>query len=174
MLSQLEPDAVLAEINPQRLDEVQQRTTAVHEATGRARHIKAQYNLAANRNVKFYLEPSVEWVPEEIETLKFLCGAGQIDMADGYEVPAGTPAFLTPLGKMYMPLEGLVDIDAERDRILREQKKLQKEMDQVVSKLSNAKFVERAPQDVVEETKTRRESLKASIEQLDEMLENLS
>ena len=95
-------------------------------------------------------------------------------MADGYEAPAGTPAFLTPLGKMYMPLEGLVDIEAERERISREQKKLQKDMDQVVAKLANAKFIERAPQDVVKETKTRRESLKASIEQLDEMLENLS
>jgi len=174
MLNQLAPAPLLVGINPQRLEEAQQRTTAVHEATGRARHIKAQYNLAANRNVKFFLEPSVDWVTDEIETLKLLCGAGQIDMADGYEAPAGTPAFLTPLGKMYMPLEGLVDIEAERERISREQKKLQKDMDQVVAKLANAKFIERAPQDVVEETKTRRESLKASIEQLDEMLENLS
>ena len=174
MLGQLAPEALLVGTDPKRLEEVQQRTTAVHEATGRARHIKAQYNLAANRNVKFFLEPSVDWVTEELETLKFLCGAGQIDMADGYEAPAGTPAFLTPLGKMYMPLEGLVDIEAERERISREQKKLQKDMDQVVAKLANAKFIERAPQDVVKETKTRRESLKASIEQLDEMLENLS
>ena len=174
MSNLLSRDPLLAGIDSERLEEVQQRTVAVHEATGRARHIKAQYNLAANRNVKFFLEPSVDWVGEELETLKFLCGAGEIDVAGGYQAPAGTPAFLTPLGKMYMPLEGLVDIQAERARISKEQKRLQKDMDQVVAKLANAKFIERAPKDVVEETKKRREALKVSIEQLEEMLESLA
>ena len=154
--------------------EAQQRTAAVHEATGRARHIKAQYNLAANRKVKFFLEPAVDWVEEELETLKFLCGAGDIDVAGGYQAPAGTPAFLTPLGKMYMPLEGLVDIQAERARISKDMERIQKDMDQVVAKLANAKFIERAPKDVVEETRKRRESLIMSIGQLEEMLESLS
>ena len=63
---------------------------------------------------------------------------------------------------------------AERARISKEQKRLQKDMDQVVAKLANAKFIERAPKDVVEETKKRREALKVSIEQLEEMLESLA
>jgi valyl-tRNA synthetase len=174
MRSLLSGDPLLAGINPERLDEAQQRTAAVHEATGRARHIKAQYNLAANRKVKFFLEPAVDWVEEELETLKFLCGAGDIDAAGGYQAPAGTPAFLTPLGKMYMPLEGLVDITAERARISKESGRMKKDLDQIVGKLANAKFIERAPKDVVEETKKRRESLKMSIGQLEEMLESLS
>jgi valyl-tRNA synthetase len=124
--------------------------------------------------VKFFLEPAVDWVEEELETLKFLCGAGDIDAAGGYQAPAGTPAFLTPLGKMYMPLEGLVDITAERARISKESGRMKKDLDQIVGKLANAKFIERAPKDVVEETKKRRESLKMSIGQLEEMLESLS
>ena len=38
------------------VQEAGKKTNAIHEATTRARHIKAQYNLAANRNVKFYLQ----------------------------------------------------------------------------------------------------------------------
>ncbi len=167
-------EKLLDGMNHERIEEAQQRTAAVHEATGRARHIKAQYNLAANRNVKFFLEPAVDWVVEELETLKFLCGAGDIDVAGGYEAPAGTPAFLTPLGKMYMPLEGLVDIKAEGARISKEMERIQKDMNQIVSKLANAKFIERAPKEVVEETRARRESLKANLEQLEEMLDSLA
>ncbi len=174
MLTMLPEDTLLAGISQERLAVAQQRTSAVHEATGRARNIKAQYNLAANRNVKFFLEPAVDWVAEELDTLEFLCGAGEINVDGGYRAPAGTPAFLTPLGKMYMPLAGLVDIKAEQARITKEMKRAKQDLDQIVTKLANAKFVERAPKEVVEENRQRRESLRISIEQLDEMLKSLS
>ena len=174
MRTMLPADTLLEGISQERLDVAQQRTSAVHEATGRARHIKAQYNLAANRNVKFFLEPAVDWVAEELDTLELLCGAGEIDAAGGYRAAAGTPAFLTPLGKMYMPLEGLVDIKAEQARINKEMTRMKEDLDRIGTKLANAKFVERAPKEVVEENRQRRESLKMSIEQLEEMLKSLS
>ena len=174
MRTMLPADTLLEGISQERLDAAQQRTSAVHEATGRARHIKAQYNLAANRNVKFFLEPAVDWVAEELDTLELLCGAGEIDATGGYRAAAGTPAFLTPLGKMYMPLEGLVDIKAEQARINKEMTRMKEDLDRIGTKLANAKFVERAPKEVVEENRQRRESLKMSIEQLEEMLKSLS
>jgi valyl-tRNA synthetase len=173
MRTVLPEDTLLAGIGPEVLAAAQQRTAAIHESTGRARHIKAQYNLAANRNVKFYLEPAVDWVAEQLDTLELLCGAGEINVAGGYSAAPGTPAFLTPLGKMYMPLEGLVDIEAEKARITRETTRAKKDLEQIVTKLANAQFIERAPKEVVEENRQRRESLKVTIEQLDEMLDSL-
>jgi valyl-tRNA synthetase len=54
-----------------------------------------------------------------------------------------------------IPLADLIDHDAERTRLSRELEKVQKEIDGLERKLSNASFVERAPKEVVEENRRR-------------------
>ena len=120
MKMHLPEDPVIQGLDSQTVEQAKERTYSIHETTSRARHLKAQYNLAANRNVKFYLHPSVERAMEELETLKILSGAGEISVSESYEPSAGTPTFLTPIGKMHMPLEGLVDIEAEKQRITKD------------------------------------------------------
>ena len=124
--------------------------------------------------MKFFLHTQDDWVESELEVLKLLCGAGEIVIDDSYEPSPGTPTFLTPIGKMFMPLEGLVDIEAEKTRINKEIQKVEKDLKQTVGKLSNPKFTERAPQEVVQENLDRKDSMKKKLEQLQEMLQNLS
>ena len=174
MNAHLPEDPVMKGFDSKIVEQAKERTNAIHEATTRARHLKAQYNLAANRNVKFFLQPSVEWAIDELETLKILSGAGEISVSESYEPSPGTPAFLTPIGKMYMPLEGLVDIEAEKKRINKEIDKAEKDLKQIRGKLSNPKFTERAPAEVVQENLDRKDGLRKKVEQLNEMLQNLS
>ena len=99
---------------------------------------------------------------------------GEIIIDDTYEVSPGTPTFLTPIGKMFMPLEGLVDIEAEKTRINKEIDKTDKDLKQIQGKLSNPNFTERAPAEIVQENLDRKDSLRKKLEQLQEMLQNLS
>ena len=55
-----------------------------------------------------------------------------------------------------LPLEGLIDMDAERSRIDKEIAKAQEEIDKIDKKLSNKNFVDRAPEKVVAEQHARR------------------
>ena len=75
---------------------------------------------------------------------------------------------------MYMPLEGLVDIEAEKKRITKEIDKVEKDLKQIRGKLSNPKFTERAPAEVVQENLDRKDEFKKKLDQLHEMLQNLS
>jgi valyl-tRNA synthetase len=54
-----------------------------------------------------------------------------------------------------VPLAGLIDVDAERARLTKEVEKVNREIDSLERKLSNASFVERAPKEVVEENRKR-------------------
>ena len=54
-----------------------------------------------------------------------------------------------------VPLAGLIDVDAERARLSREMEKVQREIDGLDRKLSNASFIDRAPKEVVEENRRR-------------------
>ena len=54
-----------------------------------------------------------------------------------------------------VPLAGLIDVDAERARLSREMEKVQREIDGLDRKLSNASFIDRAPKEVVEGNRRR-------------------
>jgi valyl-tRNA synthetase len=67
-----------------------------------------------------------------------------------------------------LPLEGLIDIDAEKARLKKELQKVVQELAGIQGRLSNAGFVAKAPPEVVEECKRNAENLtekKARIEQ---------
>ena len=153
--------------------QAQERAAAIYEATGRARNLKAEYNLAANKKVTFVLEPAEDWAADETETLRALVGAGQITVDPEFLPAANTPAMISSIGKLHMPIDGLIDVEAEKKRLNKERDKAEKELKKVSAKLNDGNFTERAPKEVVEENKKRREDFKARIAQLDEMLENL-
>ena len=66
-----------------------------------------------------------------------------------------------------MPLAGIVDLDAERTRLEKELDRIAKDVAKVDAKLNNPQFMAKAPEDVVEEQRERRqeaEGLRAKIE----------
>ncbi len=72
-----------------------------------------------------------------------------------------------------LPLEGVVDIAAERARLDKEIAKLDGEVKKIDAKLGNADFLKRAPEEVVEEQRDRRETALARRAKVSEALERL-
>jgi valyl-tRNA synthetase len=67
-----------------------------------------------------------------------------------------------------LPLEGVIDLAAERARLAKEIQKLDAEVSKIDAKLGNADFIKRAPEEVVEEQRDRRDEAlerKAKIEE---------
>ena len=69
-----------------------------------------------------------------------------------------------------MPMEGLIDVEAERARISKEIEKMELELKKCEGKLGNVSFVDRAPPEVVVQEKLRLEDWKTKLAQLGEML----
>ncbi len=151
----------------------QQQAAAVYEATGRMRNLKFEYNVATRRDVGFIVKNAPLWLAHEIDVLALLAGAGEIRIDGAYESPKGTPVSITPVGEVYLPLEGLIDVEAEKIRLGKEIEKLTKEVAKCDAKLGNASFIERAPADVVEQEKARLTEWKGKLSQLGEMLDAL-
>ena len=70
--------------------------------------------------------------------------------------------------KVFIPLDQLIDFDKERERIAKEKEKVQKEISCYSGKLSNANFVARAPEAVVNAERAKLEKAKALLAQLEE------
>ncbi len=73
-----------------------------------------------------------------------------------------------------MPLEGLIDIDAEKKRLSKELGKAEAELVKVNNKLANEQFVSRAPEAVIEENRERQQHWKDRAAELQQMLDNLN
>ncbi|MCI6647554.1 MAG: valine--tRNA ligase [Oscillospiraceae bacterium] len=75
--------------------------------------------------------------------------------------------------KMYMPMAELVDIEKERERIGKELEKARKQKEAQEKKLSNEKFVSKAPENVVAAERERLAKAEALIANLEESLKKL-
>jgi valyl-tRNA synthetase len=93
------------------------------------------------------------------EPLARLARLSSIDFADA--APKGAAQAVVGDATFALPLAGLIDVAAERDRLGKEVAKMQAEIDRFEKKLGNESFVARAPADVVEQ---EREKLAAARE----------
>ena len=74
---------------------------------------------------------------------------------------------------MFLPVEGLIDIEKESQRIKKELGKITKDLEQTEKKLSDSKFLDRAPEDVVEKEKEKFEEFSTQKKKLEEVLSKL-
>jgi len=149
------------------------RVAVVYDAVRRLRNLKVEYNLAASRDVRFILKPSCDWAATECGAMALLAGAHSVEVDAVYDPPQGTPAAATGIGEFYMPLEGLIDIGAEKKRLTKELDKIGKEVTRAAAKLENPNFIERAKPEAVEKAKAQKAEWQAKRTQVQLMLDSL-
>ncbi len=149
-------------------------TGALYEAVRGVRALRAEYGVPSNKKADLIVKISGEGPSDETRAV-----FAQLTNADGVKwqkaprVKKGTPAFVGLLGTIHLPLEGLIDVEAERTRISKEMAKLEADIAASLAKLDNPGFVERAPAAVVEEHRVRVSQLGEKLRALRKALDNL-
>ncbi len=128
-----------------------------------ARNLRAEFQVPSNRKVRLIMKPARD---ADYTVLARLINADPLDINPGFTGPPGMPVALTRVGEIYLPLEGLIDLGAERTRLGKEISKLETELETVRKKLGNLSFVERAPQAVVEEHQRREQEFLSRLTQV--------
>jgi len=127
------------------------------------RDLRRQANVPANKKVKFILKPAQDLPPNDLEVMKLLLGAEPLEVNPSYDGGRGVLSTKAPMGELYLPLEGLVDIAAETARLTKEVEKIQSEIARVEQKLANPNFVNRSPPKVLAEHRQRLEDWQAKL-----------
>ncbi len=147
---------------------------AKYETVTLGRGLRRTANLASNKKVPFILKPAAAPNAHDLEVLKILLNAEQLDINPAYEAPRGTPTAVTPMGELFLPLTGLVDVAAESERLAKEITKVEQELAKVRAKLGNTTFVSGAPAQVVEDHRQRETAWQEKLGQLQKMRDALS
>jgi valyl-tRNA synthetase len=170
----LPSNSLLANLPPEKITSAQTLAAEIYESAGRMRNLKAEYKMGSRKDIRFVIKAAPEWLAAETKVLALLVGAEEISLDSNYDAPKGTPAAVTGIGEVYMPLEGLIDVEAERARLTKEISTTELEVKKCEGKLGNASFVDRAPPEVVVQEKARLEDWKNKLLQLREMLTALA
>ena len=93
-------------------------------------------------------------------------------LEDGHEAPASATQRFDEL-EILVPLEGLIDVDAERSRLKKEINKLLSGLKAVETKLNNKKFVNNAPPSIVVKEREKKNQISSTLESFETQLKNL-
>jgi valyl-tRNA synthetase len=92
---------------------------------------------------------------------------------EGEEPPASATALMDDM-RLLVPMKGIIDVDAERGRLERQQDKLNADLARNRAKLDNANFVNNAPPNIVTKEKQRSAEFEKQLTQLSEQLRKLN
>ena len=141
------------------------------------RNVRSEYNVEPGRRIAAELSAG-----EQAATLQaakpLLVSLARLDaehMAIAPELPAPDKAVTLATGgvTVYLPLAGLVDLDAERLRLQKEIENLDKQMARSEGLLNNTGFVAKAPPEVIDRERAKHAELQGRRGQLAERLAGL-
>jgi valyl-tRNA synthetase len=137
------------------------------------RNIRGEMNIAPSKEIKLILR--TDKVSEIQETyIKSLIKISSLKVGAEIEKPKACASAVIKGCDIYIPLEGLIDVDFERSRIDKEINRLEGMLNGVNKKLSNEKFVNNAPEEVVSKEKVKKADWENSLSKLKTILAELS
>lgn len=86
------------------------------------------------------------------------CHPSELTIDMDIEIPEKAMTSVTTAGEVVLPLEGLIDMDKEIERLENELLKWEKELDRVNKKLANENFVNKAPEKVINEEREKKQT----------------
>lgn len=142
------------------------------------RNIRAEMNVVPSRKAKVLVVASDEKVKAAMEagSLYFerLASASEVQiLQDKNQIPEGAVPVVIAGAEIFLPLEELVDMAKEKERLTKEMENLEKELQRVRGKLNNQGFVAKAPQSVIDEEKAKEAKYQEMYEKVQDRLKSI-
>jgi valyl-tRNA synthetase len=144
----------------------------VQEVVTAIRNIRGEMNLAPSKLINVFLKTD-KVTEEQALYMKSLVRIEKLEFDLNMPKPKASASAVVKGCDIFIPLEGLIDLDVERARIEKEITRLSSSLQGVKKKLSNENFVAKAPSDVIEKERTKMEDWEKSLEKLKEILLDL-
>ena len=141
------------------------------------RNIQSEMNLPPRSALKIILKPGknldaedlskVDWVYRRLLPIETITFDNQIDK------PKASASAMVNGTEIYIPLAGLIDLEKEKEKLQKEMENVSGYLNGLKKKLSNDKFVQNAPPDVVEKERQKMAEAEVKLEKLNEQLVDL-
>lgn len=141
------------------------------------RQSRLEVNTPLSKEIPIKIQAKNETIQQLLKTnqhyLERFCNPSTLEIETQIDIPDKAMTTVVAAGEVILPIESLIDMDKELERLEKDLQKWQKELDRVNKKLSNENFVNKAPEHVINEEKEKQvkyqekyDGVKARIEQL--------
>ena len=134
------------------------------------RNVRGEMNISPAKDLPIYMARGDATAKRRLEeNRQFLSKLASLESITWLDDPADAPLCATALAgdlEILVPMAGLIDVDAELARLDREIDKIGIETKKLTGKLSNPKFADNAPAEVVAKERQRLEDFEGSLSQL--------
>jgi valyl-tRNA synthetase len=150
---------------------------SVLEVITRVRHVRAESNIDPGRRIRLLLRTRSRARRTLLETcrdfMRHLARCESVEIVGSLERCGAAARGVAQDVEFAIPLEGMLDLDAEHRRLRREIERLDQDMEIQKRKLSNPSFVAKAPPAIVAKTRTAFETLNQKKLRLEETLRRI-
>lgn len=158
--------------------ELEERMIGLMDAIRQIRNLRVQLHVGAGQKAALIVVPQSAKIAAVFEQglpyLQRLASVSTLTLQeDKSTIPSTAVTAVFDGGELFIPLEDLVDITKEKQRLQQEVERLQGEVERVVRKLANEQFVSKAPAAVVEGEKKKQEKAEAMLANVRERLASL-
>lgn len=132
------------------------------------RSVRAEMNVPAGTKVAIVIVGASAETRTRLKThesaILRLARAETVELADA--APSGSAQIIIGEATVCLPLAGIIDLSAETARLAKEAGKLDSEISKIEKKLSNPKFLDKAPDEIVEGEREKVAEAKAKLEKV--------
>jgi len=144
----------------------------VIEAITGIRTVRGEVNIGSSVEVTVLIKAFSGEVSDilraNLHYIKKLSRTADVTIGEDIKKPADSAVCVKDFMEVYIPIKGLLNIDAEIDKLIKESRKVEEAMAFIDRKLMNEDFLKKAPDEVVEKEKAKRSELAAKKERIKE------
>ena len=159
--------------NADYIDEKAEKEIAfVQDVVTAIRNIRGEMNISPAKQINVFMKSTAITISQE----KYIKSLVRIDTltADEYiDKPKACASAVVKGCDIFIPLEGLIDVNVERARIEKEIARILGSFNGVRKKLENESFVSKAPAEVIERERMKMNDWQKALEKLQTILEDL-
>ena len=154
--------------------DARERFAVVQGLVREVHRFRSQLRIAPSVRIELDVEAADDVTREVLAAhaglVRSLAGLGRLDVVDRLAEREGSSSIVFAGGRASVPLEGLIDLEAEAARLGAEQERAEGEVARLRAKLANEGFVTRAPADVVAKERERLAAAERVVAELGERL----
>ena len=165
---------------PEHHDEQAEREMgALQQVVVAVRTLRSEWGVPPGRRTRLLVRAQSDEIErlcrEHAHYFERLAGVepGGLTVGPDVERPRNAPRRVLEFAEVFLPLEGVVDVEKQRERLLRDLEEARRELERVRRRLDDPEFLQKARKEVVEREKARAEELGALIARLEENLDLL-
>jgi valyl-tRNA synthetase len=151
-------------------EQVEQDMETLQRVIVAIRNMRGDMNIPPGQQVRVVIsgdgQRDLETIGHFREYILHLAKVENLDVGKGLGKPKNAISAVVGELEVFLPLEGLVDLEVERNRLEREIDRISRQLLTTEKKLQDENFVQRAPKGVVDREREKREDYEANLEKL--------